>query len=85
MYGPKRRGHVLDGRFMPKMTDQPAASPEILDVVRCSCKKDGSTKKCTCKKHGLPCTAICGECRGTSCTNSQLPDLSDEYDPEGKN
>ena len=77
--------HVLDGRFMPIMTDQPAAPPEILDVVRCSCKKDCSTKRCTCKKHGLPCTAICGECCGTSCTNSQLPDLSDEYDPEGKN
>jgi len=76
--------HVLDGRFMPIMTDWPAAPPEILDVVCCSCKKDCSTKKCTCKKHGLPCTAIWGECRGTSCTNSQLPDLSDEYDPEEK-
>ena len=43
--------HVLDGRFMPIMTDQPAAPPEILDVVRCSCKKDFSTKRCTCKKH----------------------------------
>ena len=70
---------------MPIMTDQPAPPPEILEVVRCSCKKDCSTKRCTCKKHGLPCTDICGECCGTSCTNSQLPDFSDEYDPEGKN
>ena len=77
--------HVLDGRLMPIMTDQPVAPSELLDVVRCSCKKDCSTNRCTCKKHGLPCTSICGECRGTSCTNSQLPDLSDEYDPEGKN
>lgn len=57
------------------MTDQPAGPPELLDVVCCSCKKDCSTKRCTCKKHGLPCTAICRECRGTSCTNSPLPDL----------
>ena len=32
--------HVLDGRFMPIMTDQPVAPPELLDVVCCSCKKD---------------------------------------------
>ena len=50
--------HVLDGRFMPIMTDQPAPPPEILEVVRCSCKKDCSTKRCTCKKHGLPCTPL---------------------------
>ena len=75
-------GMFLDGRFIPIMTDQPAAPPEILDLVCCSCKKDCSTKRC--KKHGLTCTAICGECRATSCTNSQLLDLSDEYEPEGK-
>lgn len=81
---PKDGGwHVLDGGVLPIMTDQPAAPPEILDVVHCSCKKDCGTKRRTCKKHGLPCTAICRECRGTSCTNSQLPYLSDEY--EGKN
>ena len=46
--------HVLDGRFMRKMTDELPVPPEILDVVRCSCKKDCSTKKCTCKKTWTP-------------------------------
>ena len=40
--------HVIGGRFMPIMTDQPAGPPELLDVVCCSCKKDFSMKRCTC-------------------------------------
>ena len=74
----------MDGVFMPIMTDQSAAPPELLDIICCSCKKDCNTKRCTCKKHGLYCTAICRQCRGISCTNSQLPNLSDDYDPEAE-
>ena len=34
-------------------------------------------------KNGLPCTNVCRECHDVSCTNSQLPDLSNAYDDDG--
>ena len=53
-----------NGRFMPLKINQPAAPSEILNV--------------TCFKYGMHCTPVCGECCGVSCTNSQLPDLSND-------
>ena len=32
----------------------------------------------TCRKYGMHCTPVCGKCRGVSCINSQLPDLSND-------
>ena len=52
-------------------TDQPAAQVDILNVICCSCAKYCSTNRCT-------CTPVYGECHGVSCTNSQLPDLSND-------
>ena len=63
---------------MPLQTDKPAAPSEILDVIHCNCTKDCSTKSCTCRKYDLHYTPVCGEFRGVSCTNSQLPDLSND-------
>lgn len=73
---------IVEGRCMPKQTDQPAAPSEVLDVICCSCKTDCNTKRCSCRKYGLPCTAVYRECRGISCTNCQLPDLSDDDDQD---
>ena len=67
-----------DGRLMPLQTDKPAAPSEILDVICCSCTKDCSTKRCTCRKYSLHYAPVCGEFRGVSCTNSRLPDLSND-------
>ena len=67
-----------DGRLMPLQTDQPAAQVDILNVICCSCAKYCSTNRCTCHKYGMHCTPVCGECRGVSSTNSQLPDLSND-------
>ena len=75
--------NIVDGRYLPIQTDQPAAPSELLDVIYCSCKKDCTTRRCTCRKYSLPCTNVCRECRGGSCTNSQLPDLSNAYDDDG--
>jgi len=72
--------HVLDGRYLPIQTDQPAGPSELLDIICCRCKEDCSTRKCTCRKYDLPCTAVCRVCRGTCCTNSQKPDFTDELD-----
>ena len=48
------RWHVTDGRFMPIMTDWPAAPLELLGIVHCSCKTDWCTKRCTWKKTWTP-------------------------------
>ncbi len=64
-----------DGRYMPKQTDQPPAPKELLEIFRCNCRKQCNTNRCTCRKHGLLCSDICGDCRGTSCANSPPIDL----------
>ena len=70
--------YAHDGRLMPSQTDKPVAPSEILDVICCSCTKDCSTKMCTYRKYGLHYMPMCGEFHGVSCTNSQLPDLSND-------
>ena len=61
-----------DGSLLPIMTDKDLAPEYLLNIIRCSCKKDCSTARCSCRKHGLTCTQACGECRGTSCLNGYL-------------
>ena len=68
----------MDGKCLPMQTDRPAAPAELLDIICCSCKKLCNTKRCTCRQHGLQCSDVCTECRGTSCSNSELPDVSDD-------
>ena len=58
--------------------DQPAAPSETLNVICCSCTKYCCTNRYTCRKYGMHCTPVCGECRGVSCTNSELPALSND-------
>ena len=65
-----------DGRLMPLQIDQPAAPSETLNVICCSCTKYCGTNSC--RKYGMHYTPVCGECRCVSCTNSQLPDLSND-------
>ncbi len=42
----------------------------LLKVIRCNCHGDCSSLRCSCRKHGFECTTVCGQCRGTSCSNS---------------
>ena len=70
--------HIVDGKCLPMQTDKPAAPAELLDIIYCSCKTLSNTKRCTCRQHGLQCSAVCIECRGTSCSNSELPDVPDD-------
>lgn len=74
--------HMVDGQCLPIQTDQLAAPSKLLDVICCNCKTDCNTKRCTCRKYSLHCSAVCGECRGTSCANSQLPDFTDDYNDD---
>ena len=58
--------HIVDGKCLPMQTDKPAAPAELLDIISCSCKKVCDTKSCTRRQHGLQCSDVCTECRGTS-------------------
>lgn len=74
--------HIVDGKCLPKQTYLPPAPLELLDVICCNCKKDWNSKRCTCRKYDLHCSAGCGQCHGTSCANSEHPDLTDDYDAD---
>ena len=69
------------GGLVPVQTDLPPAPQQLLKMIRCNCQTDCSSLKCTCKKHNIECSAACGNCRGSACTNStQVACDSDEDD-----
>ena len=61
--------------LMPVMTDLEIGPENFLKVVRCNCKATSKnqcgTKIRSCRKHGILCSAICGDCQGQCCLNSQ--------------
>ena len=65
-------------KLSPVKTLLPAAPERLLKIIRCSCTQNCDTKRCSCRKHGLTCSAGCGGCRGTSCSNIRL--ILDETD-----
>lgn len=68
---------LVDNQYLPKLTDKAPAPTELLNVIYCGCKTQCDTKRCTCRQHGLFCSDVCSHCRGTSCNNSEPPDLTD--------
>ena len=71
------RWKACDGLFLPVLTHLPPAPEAILRIIRCNCSTDCSSLKCSCRKHNLECSAACGQCRGSGCTNSIRPDDSE--------
>ena len=65
---------IKNGKMMPVMSDLPPAPDRLLKIIKCNCRVNCDTKRCSCRKHGLSCTAGCGECKGTSCSNVHMPD-----------
>ncbi len=75
---PQEWGWSLVGdRLDPITMEIPAAPYHLLNVVCCNCKTDCNSRRCTCRKMGLDCSVACGECRGTSCSNSVPLDYED--------
>lgn len=62
--------NVDDQQVTPVMTSKPPAPAALLQIVRCNCQTDCSSRRCTCRRHGLECSPSCGQCKGTGCTNS---------------
>jgi len=70
------------GRLDPTTTDLPAAPESLLKIVRCNCKTDCNSRRCTYRKMGLECSVACGECQGTSCSNSSAVEDEDIDDTD---
>ena len=46
------------------------APNDLLHIIRCNCHTDCGTMRCSCKKHGIACSIVCGNCKGSGCMNS---------------
>ena len=69
---------LLDGKYFPRLIDQKPAPKDLMQVIKCACKKDCSTRRCSCRDSGTECTVVCLVCRGASCSNSPRPTLDQE-------
>lgn len=68
---------LKDGVYVPTMSELPAAPPEILNMIFCTCKGNCGNR-CGCRRTGLKCNTICSGCHGDSCLNSINIDLSSD-------
>lgn len=71
--------------YHPILCDLPPAPDYLLNMIRCSCKKNCVSLRCGCKRNGLPCSTACGDCQMKGCQNCYRPsnydsDESDEHD-----
>ena len=63
---------LQENQIIPITTDLPPATDSLLKVLRCNCKSRCNTLRCSCRKHGLECSAVCGHCKGSACSNSSV-------------
>ena len=47
------------GEFAPVLTDFAAAPLSLLNIIRCQCNTDCSTRRCGCLKNNIPCSVAC--------------------------
>lgn len=75
-----------NGTLYPVMTDLPPAPPQLLKIVKCSCRSNCTSARCTCVRNGMSCTLACKTCQGAECDNSpKSEDLIDDLDDEVSN
>ena len=60
---------VKNDSLSPVMTDKDAAPENMLNIIRCACKK-GCGVRCSCRKAGLKCASACKSCHGVICNNA---------------
>ena len=53
-----------------------------IQLIRCNCSADCSTLRCSCRNNNMQCSSACGQCKGSSCTNSAITPLPPDYDSE---
>ena len=59
-----------DAGLSPTMTDLPPAPDDLLKIIRCNCLTNCQNARCSCIKHGMKCSAACGHCHGSACSNA---------------
>ncbi len=79
-----------EGILIPVTTDVLPAPDDLLHIIRCNCQANCSSMRCTCRKHGIACTIVCGNCKGSGCMNSasiegNCDDDVDDPDTEEQN
>ena len=72
------------GEYIPISMDLPAAPLELLQIIRCGCQGDCSTRTCSCRKHSKECTFACSNCKGSACSNTKVVEPDDFIDEEEK-
>ena len=70
------------GEFAPLLTDFAAAPLSLLNIIRCQCNTDCSTRRCGCQKNNIACLVGCGVCQDNNCTNVEKTGLSEEMEIE---
>ena len=69
-----------ENKYIPIKTTLPPPPEKLLKVIHCKCKTNCDSKRFTCRKLGIECSVGCGECRGLSCSYSNITrDEEDEY------
>lgn len=64
---------MVDGRYIPVQTSEPALHPEAASIASCGCGAKSTdeakctTARCACRMNGLPCTSLCKGCHGGDC------------------
>ena len=79
---PERWGwKLVDNELAPIPTDLPPAPQELLELIRCKCNGDCSSRACSCRKSGLPCNDACINC-DSNCTNSTQLTYNEDDDAD---
>ena len=68
---------LTDGQLSPVTTDLEVAPEKVLKKASCGCKTD-CNKRCKCRKENTPCSVMCSNCRGETCTNPEVYELEEE-------
>ena len=75
---PEQWGWVINNYLLePTKILLPPAPDALLNTIFCNCTK-GCGSNCGCRKVELPCSAVCGHCRGHSCLNVTPDNNSDD-------
>ena len=82
---PKRHGWYQDGaQLVPTPTTALPALQSILELVKCRCKGNCTSRTCSCRKHDLRCTDVCSLCNKT-CENRNLNVMTEDDDDDEDN
>ncbi len=65
-----------EGILVPVTTDLLPAPDDLMHIIWCNCRTVCGTMRCSCRKHGIACSIVCGNCKGSGCINS----IPNEYD-----